>query len=557
MTADFFYWDETTSSWKAIIGSTYENNPFKTLDTTTGQIVLATKDDNGHSLRPYTNFRIRVEYTANDVKDYYSERMIADEFNVIFKEDCSDNFITITGHIDDSEYYVGHYEETGTDTEYQISYTTSVPSDACPITAKLYIKDPDDGTWIEYNSALPYHAPVKTTSFKATNTGSNYDAGYFILFADETDKANYKPWTNYTFKVELTDDAATDPVAITVSDEFNVHIYDRCWRNQLTQPTGWAEDILYVIQADGSTPQTPIPDIEFSSTYTETVCPLTRTIEIFNETTNQWLEYDSTNTTLNTIYDFFDKDTYSVLSSSTEIIQIQTERYDLFDDETMEPSVFQLRLTLSDPDSGTDENQLLDNFDLTIMYECDDDILSLSGPTAANDWGYQEYQIDSGDKLFAANIAQSVSLCTIEAVHEVWDSTLQSWVPLVKTDYDWLKADPADGAFTVNQAWDAAYSPYQDFTVRITYTSKYSQQSDVERTKTDQYVIRIGDVCKYDTLTKNNEFADWTFVVDSNSIAVSKIPDYTQDPTKVGTCPLTAKIYLFNEVTNVWQDYST
>ena len=50
--------------------------------------------------------------------------------------------------------------------------------------------------------------------------------------------------------------------------------------------------------------------------------------------------YDSTNTTLTGIYEFFDKDTYSVLSTSAEIIQIQTERYDLFDDETMEPSVY-------------------------------------------------------------------------------------------------------------------------------------------------------------------------------------------------------------------------
>ena len=104
-----------------------------------------------------------------------------------------------------------------------------------------------------------------------------------MLYVDVVNKDSFKPWTNYTFMVELTDDRATDPVAITVSDEFMVHIYDRCWRNQLTQPTGWAEDILYVIQADGSTPSTTVPDIEFNSVYTETVCPLTRTLEIFNE----------------------------------------------------------------------------------------------------------------------------------------------------------------------------------------------------------------------------------------------------------------------------------
>jgi hypothetical protein len=32
---------------------------------------------------------------------------VADEFDVVFKEDCSDNTITLVSSIDDSEYYVG------------------------------------------------------------------------------------------------------------------------------------------------------------------------------------------------------------------------------------------------------------------------------------------------------------------------------------------------------------------------------------------------------------------------------------------------------------------
>ena len=141
--------------------------------------MLATKDAGGHSLRPYTLFKVRVEYTANDVKDWYTERMVADEFDVIFKEDCSDNALTLQTSLDDVEYYIGQTTDTGTDTEFQIDYSTVVGSDACPISAKLYIKDPDDGTWVEYNSATPYHAPVVSTSFKATNTGANLDSGYF------------------------------------------------------------------------------------------------------------------------------------------------------------------------------------------------------------------------------------------------------------------------------------------------------------------------------------------------------------------------------------------
>ena len=126
---------------------------------------------------------------------------MADEFDVIFKEDCSDNVITLDSSIEDSEYYVGESAVT-----FQIDYSTSVSSSACPITATLYIMDPDDGTWINYNSATAYHAIVDSSSLKTTNTGSNYDAGEFDISALFADKADYAPWTNYTFRVEVTDD---------------------------------------------------------------------------------------------------------------------------------------------------------------------------------------------------------------------------------------------------------------------------------------------------------------------------------------------------------------
>ena len=107
MSAAFFYWDEDTKDWLDLSTSGYTTNPFASLDTSDGSFTLATLDDAGHNLRPYTKFTIRIEYTANDVKDWFTERMVADEFDVIFKEDCSDNTLTLGGHLPDIEYYIG------------------------------------------------------------------------------------------------------------------------------------------------------------------------------------------------------------------------------------------------------------------------------------------------------------------------------------------------------------------------------------------------------------------------------------------------------------------
>ena len=104
MTAAFFFWEEDNKDWVPIVGSRYENDPFSVLDTATGEITLATKL---RTYLPYEKIHVRVEYTANDVKNWFSERMVADEFDVILKEDCSGNILTLQSSLDDSELYVG------------------------------------------------------------------------------------------------------------------------------------------------------------------------------------------------------------------------------------------------------------------------------------------------------------------------------------------------------------------------------------------------------------------------------------------------------------------
>ena len=73
-------------------------------------------------------------------------------------------------------------------------------------------------------------------------------------------------------------------------------------------------------------------------------------------------------------------------------------------------------------------------------------------------------------------------------------------------------------------------------------------------TVTDEFFLRIGDVCEHDTLTKNAEFADWTYIIWSTATVDTRTPSYTQMSDKRGICPLTAKLYFWNESTQLWDD---
>jgi hypothetical protein len=394
MSVVYYYWDADKYDWKLLPGSSYDSNPFQTLDAV-GTITLATKDDGTVTLRPIHTVKVRVAYTADFVKDWFTERTVYDEFDVVFKEDCSDNAITLGAAIDDIEYYIGQTTISGSDTDFQIAYTVSVSSDACPINAYLYIKDPVDEAWVLYNSGSPtaYHAPVVQASWKSVNTGANLDAGYFKLRVDFGDKATYRStWAafqpstfqpnssehNYKFRVELTDLAAIDPEAIRVFDEFEVNIYDKCWRNKLTLTVGsMKQDLLHTMEADGSTPASTVAVIAFTSIEDESECPLVRTIEIYDEVYERWDIYDEAVSAMSTKYPWIS--TSSIVNDSG--FDVVTEDYSTYDDETKDPTVYRMRQTVEDQNSNESESKIYDYFDVTLKYECDDDVLSLTGPT--------------------------------------------------------------------------------------------------------------------------------------------------------------------------------
>ena len=90
------------------------------------------------------------------------------------KASCADNTITLSSSLPDVEYYVGQATE-----DFQIAYTTAVATNACPLDAKLYIKNDSTGVWDAYIGNEGTYAYVVDPSLKAINTGSNLDAGFF------------------------------------------------------------------------------------------------------------------------------------------------------------------------------------------------------------------------------------------------------------------------------------------------------------------------------------------------------------------------------------------
>ena len=143
--------------------------------------------------------------------------------------------------------------------------------------------------------------------------------------------------------------------------------------------------------AAGSTSARSVSAISFDSTEDETECPLTRTLEVFDEVKNIWV----------TVYDSFASagggtDNTSGYGFITNVgttyltFDVQTDAFSTYDSDTIDPTVFMMRQTVSDPASGEEDNMVIDDFDITIKYECYDDVLSLEVPLPSSNWNSSE-----------------------------------------------------------------------------------------------------------------------------------------------------------------------
>ena len=141
----------------------------------------------------------------------------------------------------------------------------------------------------------------------------------------------------------------------------------------------------------GSTPAHPVAAIQFDTTETEVECPLTRTLEVFDEDKNIWVTvYDSIASagggTDNTSgYGFITN-----VGTTYLTFDVQTDSFSTYDSDTIDPTVFKMRQTVSDPNSGEEDNMVMDDFDITIKYQCYDDVLTLQVPLPSENWNATE-----------------------------------------------------------------------------------------------------------------------------------------------------------------------
>jgi hypothetical protein len=186
--------------------------------------------------------------------------------------------------------------------------------------------------------------------------------------------------------------------------------------------------------------------------------------------------------------------------------------------------------------STTSTAIVYDSYSITIKYECDDDVVMLSSDKSM----YVYSTITGAAETIAANFVQSIATCAIIYKAEVQDLTLtgstalnqpsttmtNSWTDITSSgtgDLAWRTGFSA-GALTIQTS--TTYDPYKDYTIRITYTSKYSQKSEAERTKVEEFTLRLtpSNACIWNTLTKTGEISNWLYIVTDPSTAASKSP---------------------------------
>jgi hypothetical protein len=193
-------------------------------------------------------------------------------------------------------------------------------------------------------------------------------------------------------------------------------------------------------------------------------------------------------------------------------------------------------MVVQDGRSTTSTATIYDYFDITIKYECDDDVVSLT-----SDIGLVVYSTSSGAAQDVnANFAQTISGCAMIYKCEVYDGTITGGLTALNqistaTTSSWI--DVPTGGGTGNLAWATAFvagkltintattfDPYKDFAVRITYTSKYSQKSDADRIKVESFIVRLtpSSTCIWNTLTKTADIPYWKYVVSQGSLGDSK-----------------------------------
>lgn len=147
----------------------------------------------------------------------------------------------------------------------------------------------------------------------------------------------------------------------SVSDEFILHVIDECYSNVLSVSTA-PSDVYYLIDDAGSTAAVT-EYATVTGSWTETRCPLTRTVEIWDATAGDFIAFDPGVHTWASVAD-------QSASNSRIAFTVDTESGTTLDHQYVDETLYHLRVKTVDPYSADASNPVYQAFDVSFNYEC-------------------------------------------------------------------------------------------------------------------------------------------------------------------------------------------
>ena len=289
--------------------------------------------------------------------------MAYDEFSLTVRDSCHASEPSLVAGVDDATYKV---DSTSVGVDYTPDFDPDV--NTCPYTLTIWAK----------------LATQPDSDYEATGSGSNYDwiensSGYTatVTQTDHTAYADpivYTVWWHYVLTSPVTSE-----ITGSADDYMELTVVDLCWDNvpSVTQETS---DILFTIASDTAGASAVDGTANLAST-TVTDCTITKTLEIFDETSNTWVRYTSSNAAS---YPWID----SQSDADGEIGILDTNTSGDYDDVL--ETVFQLRWKNTDLRSKADGATVYDYFDVTIKWECHLNTITIGNSLEGiEDWSYE------------------------------------------------------------------------------------------------------------------------------------------------------------------------
>ena len=225
----------------------------------------------------------------------------------------------------------------------------------------------------------------------------------------------------YDIKVVYTSDDANENGSASATAQFTVTVVDACYYNELTCTA--LPDIDFLINADGTSPgaasQASV-SCAFTGGLSASECPLTQTLQSFDESTNVWSAY--TTDQLKPVDGGGSPTASCTYGDATCVYQYDFDNTGGAYNAPLDPVL--MRWVVVDPLSQQAGGTASLEFTRTIDWDCYGDEVSVSSGGHTD----YTYNIGVGAVTRATTETQSKSACALEYACEMYDTTTEAWV---------------------------------------------------------------------------------------------------------------------------------